>query len=417
MSFDLLIVNGRVVTCDGPPDAPARERLGVIDRGAVAVEGDRVAWVGPERELGVMRAKRSIDAGGRVVMPGLVDPHTHLIFAGSRVDEFARRMAGEDYRAIAAAGGGIAATVRWSREASDEELFALASARAGAMRAHGVTSAEVKSGYGLSTEHELRHLRVARRLSSAGVLNVTTSLLGAHAVPPERRDDRAAYVEEVATAMVPLAAEQGLADACDVYLDDGAFTRAEAERILAAAKRAGLKVRAHVGQFADLGGAELVAELGGLSCDHLEAVSDTGLDAMARAGVVAVLLPGAWRTLRQAPPDAARMRAHGVRVAVGTDCNPGTSPTVDLPLCAALAVRDAGLTLEEAVLAVTVEAARAAGLPDAGRIAPGTRADLALYDEEDPRALAYGLGGPGARAVVLGGHVAHERDPLAAALW
>lgn len=417
MSFDLLVLNGRVVTCDGPPDAPPRERLGVIDRGAVAIEGDRVAWVGPERELGVMRAKRSIDAGGRVVMPGLVDPHTHLVFAGSRVDEFARRMAGEDYRAIAAAGGGIAATVRWSREASDEELFALASARARAMRAHGVTSAEVKSGYGLSTEHELRHLRVARRLARDGVLNVTTSLLGAHAVPPERRDDRAAYVEEVATAMVPLAAEQGLADACDVYLDDGAFTRAEAERVLAAAKRAGLKVRAHVGQFADLGGAELVAELGGLSCDHLEAVSDAGLDAMARAGVVAVLLPGAWRTLRQAPPDAARMRARGVRVAVGTDCNPGTSPTVDLPLCAALAVRDAGLTLEEAVLAVTVEAARAAGLPDAGRIAPGMRADLALYDEEDPRALAYGLGGPGARAVVLGGRVAHERDPLAAALW
>ncbi len=414
MSFDLLIGNARVVTCDGPADSP-RARLGVIDAGAVAIEGERVAWVGPERELGVVRAKRSIDAGGRVVLPGLVDPHTHLVFAGSRVDEFARRMAGEDYRAIAAGGGGIAATVRWSREASDDELFALASARARAMRAHGVTSAEVKSGYGLSTEHELRHLRVARRLE--GTLHVTTSLLGAHAVPPEQKSDRAAYVEEVATAMIPLAAEQGLADACDVYLDEGAFTRAEAERILAAAKKAGLKVRAHVGQFADLGGAELVAELGGLSCDHLEAISDRGLDAMARAGVSAVLLPGAWRTLRQTPPDVERMRARGVRIAVGTDCNPGTSPTVDLPLCAALAVRDAGLTLEEAVLAITAEAARAAGIEDAGRIAPGLRADLAIYDEEDPRALAYGLGGIQARAVVLGGRVVFERAASEPALW
>lgn len=417
MSFDLLVTNARVVTCDGPTDAPAKQRLGVIDAGAVAVQGDRVAWVGAERELGIARAERTIDAGGRIVMPGLVDPHTHLVFAGSRVDELARRMAGEDYRAIAAAGGGIAATVRWSREASDETLFAQASARALALRAHGVTSAEVKSGYGLSVEHELRHLGVARRLEREGILHVTTSLLGAHAIPPERKHDRAAYVEEIAEVMVPIAKERGLADACDVYLDQGAFTRSEAERVLRAAKNVGLKVRAHVGQFADLGGAELVAELAGLSCDHLEAISDAGLDAMARAGVTAVLLPGAWRTLRQTAPDAARMRARGVRIAVGTDCNPGTSPMVDLPLAAALAVRDAGLTLEEAVLAITVEAARAAGLDDAGRIAAGLRADLALFDEEDPRALAYSLGGLRPSAVVLGGRVVDERPASAVPLW
>lgn len=415
--FDLLVTHGRVVTCDGPPEAPPADRLGILDDGAVAVVDGRVAWVGPREELGAARAARTLDAGGRLVMPGLVDPHTHLVFAGSRVDEFARRMAGEDYRAIAAAGGGIAATVRWSRAASDETLYDAARARAEALRAHGVTSAEVKSGYGLTTDQELRQLRVARRLGSDGVLNVTTSLLGAHAVPPERRDDRAAYVEEVAARMVPAAAERSLADACDVYLDDGAFTRDEAERILRAALDAGLRVRAHVGQFADLGGAELLAELGALSADHLEEVSDAGLRAMAEAGVVAVLLPGAWRTLRQRAPDAARMRAHGVRVAVGTDCNPGTSPTVDLPLMASLAVRDAGLTLEEAVLAVTVEAAAAAGLPDAGRLAPGARADLALFDEEDPRALAYGIGGPGARVVVLGGELVHERSPSPAPLW
>jgi imidazolonepropionase len=417
MSFDLLITNARVVTCAGPDDAPPKARLGIVEHGAIAIEGERIAWVGPERELAMARAKHTIDAGGRIAMPGLVDPHTHLVFAGSRVDELARRMAGEDYRAIAASGGGIAATVRWSREASDDELYALTAARAQALRAHGVTSVEIKSGYGLSTEHELRHLRVARRLETDGIVHVTTSLLGAHAVPPERKDDRAAYVEEVATAMVPLAAQEGLADACDVYLDEGAFTRAEAERVLRAAQRAGLKVRAHVGQFADLGGAELLAELGGLSCDHLEEVSDEGLRAMARAGVTAVLLPTAWRTLRQTPPSAERLRAFGVRMAVGTDCNPGTSPTVDLPLQAALAVRDAGLTLEEAVLALTVEAARAAGLPDVGRLAPGLRADVALFDEEDPRALAYGVGGPDARCVVLGGRIVVERDPSPAALW
>lgn len=416
MTFDLLVTNARVVTCAGPETSP-RERLGVIDSGAIAIEHERIAWVGPERELGIARAKRTLDAGGRIVLPGLVDPHTHLVFAGSRVDEFARRMAGEDYRTIAAAGGGIAATVRASRAATDDELFEAAKSRALALRERGVTSVEIKSGYGLTTEHELRHLAVARRLEREGIVRVTTSLLGAHAVPKERQHDRALYVEEVATAMVPLARDRRLADACDVYLDDGAFTRAEAERILRAAKRAGLAVRAHVGQFADLGGAELVAELGGLSCDHLEQISDAGLAAMAKAGVVAVLLPGAWRTLRQTPPDAERMRRHGVRVAIGTDLNPGTSPTTDLPLCAALAVRDAGMTLEEAILGVTVEAARAAGFADAGRIAPGLRADLAIYDEEDPRAIAYAIGGITARTVVMAGRVVLEREGTGRALW
>lgn len=411
--MDLRIDDARVVTCTGNGDTPT-EQLGVLERGTVAVRDGRIAWVGSTADA--PDAARVVDAGGRVLMPGLVDPHTHLIFAGSRVDEFARRMAGEDYRKLAAEGGGIKATVRWSREASDDELFGSAAARARAMRRHGVTSAEVKSGYGLSTEHELRHLEVARRLGAEALLNVTTSLLGAHAIPPEYAADRTAYVEEIATEMIPRAAARKLADACDVYLDDGAFTRAEAERILRAARAEGLAVRAHVGQFADLGGAELAAELGALSADHLEQVSDAGLRAMAEAGVTAVLLPGAWRTLRQTPPDAARMRAFGVRIAVGTDCNPGTSPCVDLPLMASLAVRDAGLTVEEALLAITVEAARAAGLDGAGQIAPGRRADLALYDEEDPRALAYAIGGARARMVVFGGEVVEEH-PSSAALW
>lgn len=406
-TFDLMIDDARVVTCDGPDTTPSA-RLGVLDAASVGVRGDRIVYVGPP--VGAS-AERRIDATGRVLLPGLVDPHTHLVFAGSRVDEMARRMAGEDYRAIAAAGGGIKATVAASRAASDDALYDRARARALALRARGVTSVEIKSGYGLTVEDELRHLEVARRLEREGVMRVTTSLLGAHAVPPEYQDDRAGYVRLVAERMVPEAASRGLADACDVYLDDGAFTADEAETILRAAKRAGLAVRAHVGQFADLGGAERVAALGGLSADHLEHVSDAGLEAMAAAGVTAVLLPGAWRTLRQDAPDAARMRAFGVRIAVGTDLNPGTSATADLPLAAALAVRDAGLTLEEAVLSITADAARAAGFEDAGRIAVGMRADLAIYDEEDPRALAYSLGGPLPSTTILGGRIAFERAP------
>lgn len=400
---DLVVRRARVVTCVGEGEI-ASERLGIIDDGAIAIRGDRIVWVG--RDVDRPRdAAREIDARGRVVMPGLVDPHTHLVFGGSRVDEFARKMAGEDYRAIAAGGGGIASTVRATRSASDESLYASARARALAMRACGTTTVEVKSGYGLSVEHELRLLAVGRRVESERIVRTTTTLLGAHAVPAERRDDRAAYVDDVATLMIPRAAELGIADACDVYLDENAFTRDEAGQVLRAAQRFGLRIKAHVGQFADLRGAELLAELGGLSCDHLEAVSDAGLRAMATAGVRAVLLPGAWRTLRQQAPDAARLRAHGIAIAIATDCNPGTSPCTDLPLCAALAVRDAGVTIEEALLGITIEAARAIGEDDVGAIAPGMCADLACFDADDPRVLGYAIGGTRAAFVVLGGEL------------
>ena len=412
---DLVVRNAQVVTCAGAGES-AKERLGVISRGAIAIRGDRVAWVGEDAER-PRGATREIDARGRVVMPGLVDCHTHLVFAGSRIDEFARKMAGEDYRAIAAAGGGIAASVRATRAASEDALFETAKARALAMRACGATTIEVKSGYGLELETELRLLRVGRRLEREGVVRTSTTFLGAHAVPPERQGDRPGYVAEVADVMLPAAASQGLADACDVYLDENAFSRDEAARVLGAAKALGLRLKAHVGQFRDLGGAELLAELGALSGDHLEDVSEGGLRAMAAAGVRAVLLPGAWRTLRQKAPDAARMRALGVSIAVATDCNPGTSACVDLPLCAALAARDAGLTLEEALLAVTCEAAAALGRDDVGRIAPGGRADLACYEADDPRALAYALGGTRARWVLLGGRLLDSHDAGERPLW
>jgi imidazolonepropionase len=401
VNVDLVLRNARLVTCAAGVGQGA---LGTIDRGAVAIAGDRIAWLGLDDDR-PRDAAREIDLGGRMLLPGLVDPHTHLVFAGSRIDEFARKMAGEDYRAIAASGGGIASTVRATRVAPDELLYAAARGRALAMRACGTTTIEIKSGYGLTVEHELRLLEVGRRLHADGVAHTTTTLLGAHSIPKERADDRAGYVAEVAGVMIPRAADLGLADACDVYLDEGAFTLEEARLILWAACAANLRTKAHVGQFRDLGGAELVAELGDLSCDHLEAVSDRGLEAMAAADVTGVLLPGAWRTLRQTAPDAGRMRALGVRVAIGTDCNPGTSPTTDLPACAALAVRDAGVTVEDAVLGITRHAATALALGDVGSIHVGARADLVAYDQEDPRVLAYALSGIHARLVVLAGAI------------
>lgn len=407
-TIERLLVARRVVTCDGPRDAEGLARLGVIEAGAVGIRAGRIAWVGPAAQAPA--AASVVDLGERLLMPGLVDPHTHLVFGGSRVEEFARRMAGEDYRAIAAAGGGIAATVRGTRALGDDALFEASARRARALRAHGVTTAEVKSGYGLTFDDELRCLSVGRRLEAEGILRTTTTFLGAHAVPPERRHDRGAYLDDVVDSMLPAAAERGLADSVDVYCDDGAFTLAEARRVLEAAKARGLAVRGHVGQFVDLGGPQLLAELGALSADHLEAVSDAGLSALAKAHVVAVLLPGAWRTLRQEAPDAARMRAAGVTIAVGTDLNPGTSPTSDLPACAALAVRDAGLTLEEAVLAITANAAKAAGVADVGRLVVGAHADLVAYELDDPRALAYALGGTRASALWLAG----EAVPLMA---
>lgn len=412
-ALDLVIRNARVVTCAGA--GTAAERLGVIDHGAIVARDGRIAWVGPDAECPSAPGARSIDTGGRVVMPGLVDPHTHLVFAGSRIDEFARKMAGEDYRAIAAAGGGIASTVRATRAASDGDLFDASARRARAMRACGTTTIEIKSGYGLTLADELRSLGVGRRIEREGIARTTTTLLGAHTVPPERRADRAGYLREVIERMIPEAAASGVADACDVYLDEGAFDRDEARAVLEAARAHGLRPKAHVGQFRDLAGAELIAELGGLSGDHLESVEDEGLRAMARAGVRAVLLPGAWTTLRQTAPDAARMRALGVSIAIGTDCNPGTSPCTDLPLCASLAVRDAGLTIEEALLAITIEAARACGVAGVGAIAPGAWADLACYDADDPRVLGYALGGTRAAWTLLAG--AHEPAAAAGALW
>lgn len=408
----LRLTSARIATCAGRGEDDAA-RMGLVDDGVLVIDEGRVVFLGASADAPPPEGERSLDLGGRLVTPGLVDPHTHLVFAGSRSGEFQKKMAGVDYRTIAREGGGIGASMRATRAASDDALRLGLEARLRVLAAHGVTLVEVKSGYGLSLEHELRLLRLAREArarSGSPAPRVTTTLLGAHAIPPEFREDRGAYVALVAERMVPEAASpdprrgaRALADACDVYLDEGAFSLAEARTILEAARRAGLAIRAHVGQFADLGGAELVASLGGLSCDHLEHVSDAGLQAMARAGTRAVLLPGAWRTLRQAPPDAARMAALGVRIAVGTDANPGTSPSLDPLLAAGLAVRDAGLAPSAALLALTREAARAVGAPDAGRLVAGGRADLAIWDHDDPAVFGYALGGLRPSAVLSAG--------------
>lgn len=403
----LLIRGARVARCDG---ADPGDRAALVDDGAVAVDASgRISFVGRTADAPhAGGGTKIVYARGALLTPGLVDPHTHLVFAGRRTGEFEQKMRGVDYRTIAAAGGGIQSTVAATRAASDDVLVASVRRRLEIELAHGVTTVEVKSGYGLSVSEELRLLRVVRASSDATLPRAIPTLLGAHAVPREHSDDRAGYVALVVGEMIPAAAREGLASAVDVYLDEGAFTVDESSLILLAARKNGLARKAHVGQFRDVGGAELVAGLGGLSCDHLEEVSDAGLAAMAGAGTTGVLLPAAWRTLRQTPPDAGRIRSAGVSIAVGTDANPGTSPCLDLPLCASLAVRDAGLAPAEALLAVTADAARAIGAHDAGRIAVGTRGDLVLWDHDDPTMLAYVLGGLVPTHVWIAGQLVRE---------
>ncbi|HVV87664.1 MAG TPA: imidazolonepropionase, partial [Kofleriaceae bacterium] len=328
------------------------------------------------------------DVEGRLLTPGLVDCHTHAIFAGDRAREFGLRARGASYLEIAAAGGGIVATTGPTRAASDDELVRLTVARLAGARATGTTTMEVKSGYDLTVDGELRLLRLVARAARASPVQVVPTLL-CHVVPAERRGDRAAYVDELAARLVPAVAAERLATSVDVYCDDGAFTRDESARLLGAARACGLDVRAHAGQFTDQGAAELVASLGGRSVDHLEQVSAAGIAALAAAGTVAVLLPGACVQLRLPPPPVAALRAAGVRMAVATDLNPGSSLASSLPLQLWLATTHLGMTVEEAWLGVTRHAAAALGLADRGVLAAGARADLVVWDVEDPAEVPY----------------------------
>jgi imidazolonepropionase len=394
---DLVIHGARVMTCD-----PARPGLGLIDRGAIAIDRadpergravDAVTWIGDDGDR--PRGRQLLDARGALVTPGLVDCHTHAMFAGDRAREFGMRAAGKSYLDIAAAGGGIAATLEPTRAASRDELARLLLERLDAAWAGGTTTIEVKTGYDLTVEGELRQLDLLVDVGS-GHRQVIVPTLLVHLVPPERRDDREAYVREVCEQLIPRA--RGRARSVDVYCDEGAFSLAETRAILEAARRAGLGVRAHIGQFTDLGGAELLGELGALSADHVEQISASGIAALARAGTVAVMLPGACVQLRLPVPPIHALRAAGVAMAVATDLNPGSSYCETLPIQMWLATTHYGMTVEEAWLGVTRHAATAlglAGLPSLaalGTLVVGAPAQLVLWKTDEPSEVPYRYG-------------------------
>jgi imidazolonepropionase len=384
--------------------ATMRDGYGLIEDAAVLVEGGSIAWVGPRREA--PPDPDALDCGGRLATPGLIDCHTHLVYGGNRAGEFEQRLTGVSYADIAKAGGGIAATVRATRAAPEADLAAAALRRLDALLAEGVTTIEVKSGYGLDKDTELKMLRVARELGQWRPVDVVTSYLGAHALPPEFKDDRDAYLDLVCNTVLPAVARQGLADAVDAFCEGIAFTVAETQRVFEAAKAHGLAVKLHAEQLSNLGGARMAAGFGALSVDHIEYLDQAGVDAIASAGTVAVLLPGAFYYLREkrAPPVAA-LRKAGVPIAIATDLNPGSSPVHSLLATMNMACVLFGLTPEEALSGVTANAARALGLTDRGMIAPGLKADIALWDAGRPGELAYPLGFNPLAAVIRNGEV------------
>ncbi|MDE2612175.1 MAG: imidazolonepropionase [Burkholderiales bacterium] len=395
--------NARLATMD------AAAPWGWIAHGALVVEGGHLAWVGAHDALPAgLRADAEHDLGGALVTPGLVDAHTHLVYGGDRAAEFERRLQGASYEEIARAGGGIRSTVEATRTAGDDELYDSAAARARALMREGVTTLEIKSGYGLAEAHEARCLGVARRLGRELPLAVRTTSLAAHALPPEYEGRADAYID---SACGWLAGQQraGLVDAVDAFCDTIGFTPAQTERIFRAATALGLPVKLHAEQLSNQEGAALAARFGALSCDHLEHLSAVGIEAMCAAGTVAVLLPGAYYYLRETKlPPVAALRAAGVPIAIATDHNPGSSPALSLVLMLNMACTLFRLTPEEAWRGVTVHAARALGLADRGVLAAGRRADFVVWDAQHPREIAYRFGHNPCRRVVFGGTL---RDP------
>ncbi len=382
--------------------------LGIVRDAAIAARGDTFLFAGPEARLDTISFAASdtppilIDAGGQLVTPGLIDPHTHVVFGGDRAEEFQLRHTGATYEQIQAQGGGIASTMRATRAASDAELLDAARQRLVTMREHGTTTVEAKSGYGLDRQTESRLLAVAARLGREGGLpSVVPTFLGAHVVPPEWRERRAGYVALVRDEWLPAFA--GRARFCDVFCERNAFSADEARSILTVARRLGYDLKLHADQLSASGGARIAAELGATSADHLDHASDADLDSLAAAGVVAVLLPGCSLTLGEAYPHARRFIEHGVRVALATDCNPGTSYCESLQLIVTLALAHMGMTIAEALTAVTRNAAAALGLADRGAIAPGLRADLALWRVASHTAIGYHFGANLVDRVIIGG--------------
>ena len=377
---------------------------GPIGDGALLTRDDRIAWIGADRALpGGLAADAEHDLQGALVTPGLVDCHTHLVYAGDRAREFEQRLQGATYEAIARAGGGIRSTVAATRAASDDALLARALARARALLAEGVTTVEIKSGYGLSLEHEARCLRVARRIGAELPVTVAATCLAAHAVPAEFDGRADEYIDAVCGWLPALQAE-GLVDAVDAFCEAIAFTPAQTRRVFDAARALRLPIKLHAEQLSDQGGAALAAAYGALSCDHLEWLSAGGIAAMAGSGSVAVLLPGAFYFLRESRlPPVQGLRDAGVPIAIGTDHNPGSSPGLSLLLMLNMACTLFRLTPLEALRGVTVNGARALGLRDRGRLAAGLRADFAVWAVDHPAELAYWFGHNPCRRVVVAG--------------
>jgi imidazolonepropionase len=388
MRCDRLWRNARLATvASGAPG------LGVVEDGVIASRDGRILHVGAAAGAPAFEALQVTDCEGRWITPGLIDCHTHLVYAGDRAQEFEQRLNGATYESIARAGGGILATVRATRAASEAELVAASLPRLDALLAEGVTTVEIKSGYGLDLEHERKQLRAARALGAQRAVSVLTTFLGAHAVPPEFAGRADEYVAQVCEVMLPALAHAGLADAVDAFCERIGFTPAQTERVLAAAAAHGLRVKLHAEQLSNLEGAALAARFGALSADHLEYAGEAGVAAMAAAGTVAVLLPGAFHFLRETQvPPVELLRAHGVPIALATDCNPGTSPLTSVLLALNLAATAFRLTVDECIIGVTRAAAAALGLDDRGTLEAGKLCDLALWSIERPAELVYRMG-------------------------
>ena len=399
--WDRLLVDCRVATLEAAPGNP----LGVIEKGAVGIADGRIVRVGKRTELAGFRAKEVTALGGAWVTPGLIDCHTHLIFGGNRADEHALRRAGATYEDIAKAGGGIVSTVTKTAAASDDDLLASARRRLQALTAGGCTTVEVKTGYGLDVKSELRLLRLAAGLGDGEAVRIVPTLLALHAIPADRKDRRAHYVTEIIDKLIPAAAKAGHAAAIDAYCDTIAFTPDEVERLFKSAAAHGLRVRLHAEQLSNQKGAALAAQYRALSADHLEHLDEAGAKAMAGSGTVAVLLPGAFYALQETrKPPVDMLRKHGVAMAVATDCNPGTSPLLSPTLAMNMACTLFGLTPEEALAGMTVNAARALGIErETGTVAAGKAADLCVWNLESLSELGYWIGLPGpARRIYAG---------------
>ena len=378
---------------------------GLIENGAVAISDGMINWVGPEKELPVEFAGlQEKDLGGRLVTPALIDCHTHLVYGGSRATEFELRLKGASYEEISRSGGGILSTVTATRNASEEELFAQSLPRFDALLAEGVRTVEIKSGYGLDLETEIKMLRVARQLGKERNIRVKTSFLGAHAIPPEFAGKAEAYIDFVCEEVLPAVHEEKLADAVDGFCENIAFSTKQISRVFDTASALGLPLKLHAEQLSNLGGTALAANYGALSADHLEYLDEAGIRAMAKSGTVAVVLPGAFYTLRETQfPPLKALRQAGVPLAIATDCNPGSSPLTSLLLCMNMACTLFRMTPEEALCGVTREAAQALGIgTEVGTIEVGKKAEFAVWNVEQPAELAYRIGFNPLEEMVLG---------------